>query len=301
MIPAKFDVKLVLCLVIVAIVWGTTYLGISIAVHEIPAWYVAGSRQVIAASILGIYLWYKGMLAWKGWTYTGRQILLSLLMIVIANGMTTYAEKSIPSGLTSLLNALSPLLVFIGSVFLGMQKATIRSIFGILLGFLGVAFIFRDGLTDLLNPAYRIGLLCIGIAISGWSIGTLVVKKNFNKFKSDSVLSDLFYQFTFAAIFQLILALIFDPIPAIHNWSLKSILAVFYLGIFGSVIGYFCYHYALKRVSAIQVSILSYVNTIIALFLGWLILAEKLSYDLIIATILILLGVFLTNYKKRNV
>lgn len=300
MLNNKYDVKLVLSLAVVAIVWGTTYLGIRIAVHDIPAWYVAGGRQVIAASILGFYLWPKRQIRWKGWEYFGRQVLLALLMIVIANGMTTMAEESISSGLTSLLNALSPLIVFIGSVVLGLQRATIRSIVGVLLGFLGVAFIFRDGLNDLLNPAYRVGLMCIGTAISGWAVGTLIVKKNYEKFQSDSVLCDLFYQFSFAAIFQLCIAVIFEPQPDFQNWSTKSIMAVVYLGVFGSIFGYFCYHYALKRVSATQVSILSYVNTLIAIFLGWFILDEKLSLDLLFATVFILFGVFLTNYKKSK-
>jgi len=71
------------------------------------------------------------------------------------------------------------------------------------------------------------------------------------------------------------------------------------LAVFGSVIGYFSYTYALKKVSATEVSILSYFNTIIALFLGWLILDEVITIDLLIATVLIIIGVFITNYKKR--
>jgi drug/metabolite transporter (DMT)-like permease len=73
-----------------------------------------------------------------------------------------------------------------------------------------------------------------------------------------------------------------------------------YLAFFGSVLAFFCYHYALKRVTAIQVSILNYVNTIIALFLGWLLLDEVITIDLIIATLLIILGVFIINYKRQG-
>jgi drug/metabolite transporter (DMT)-like permease len=71
------------------------------------------------------------------------------------------------------------------------------------------------------------------------------------------------------------------------------------LGVFGSVVGYVCYSYALKKVTATEVSILSYFNTIIALFLGWLILDEVITIDLLIATALIILGVFITNYRKN--
>ena len=77
-------------------------------------------------------------------------------------------------------------------------------------------------------------------------------------------------------------------------------MAVVYLAIFGSVIAFFCYHYALKKVSATEVSILSYFNTIIALFLGWLILDEIITFDIVIATILIIAGVFITNYNRQK-
>lgn len=76
-------------------------------------------------------------------------------------------------------------------------------------------------------------------------------------------------------------------------------LAVSYLAVFGSVLAFFCYYYAIKRVSAIEVSVLNYVNTIIAVFLGWLLLDEVITIDFIIATGLIILGVFITNYRKK--
>ena len=118
----KRDLKLVTALFAVAIVWGTTYLGIRIAVHTIPAWFVAGLRQVVASSILLSILLYKKEFKWIGWKSLGRQILVASLMIIIANGMTTVAEESIPSGLTSLLTALAPIVVFLGSVAIGLQK-----------------------------------------------------------------------------------------------------------------------------------------------------------------------------------
>ena len=76
--------------------------------------------------------------------------------------------------------------------------------------------------------------------------------------------------------------------------------ATLYLAIFGSVLSFFCYHYALKRVTALQISILNYINTIIAVFLGWLLLDEVITSDFIIATALIILGVFIINYKKKT-
>jgi drug/metabolite transporter (DMT)-like permease len=72
-----------------------------------------------------------------------------------------------------------------------------------------------------------------------------------------------------------------------------------YLAVFGSVLAFFCYYYALKRVTVLQVSILNYINIVIAVFLGWLVLDEIITFDFIIATALIILGVFIINYKKK--
>ena len=295
---AAIDLKLVLALVAVALIWGTTYLGIRIAVETIPPWFVAAIRQTIASLILLLVLLKKGELAWKGWAHLKRQMILASLMLVIANGMTTVAEQSIPSGLTSLLNALSPIFVFLGSLLVRIQKPTLKGFIGVILGFSGVAFIFRDGFSTLLDPNYKVGISFLCIAITGWTIGTLYVKKN--NHKSDQIFLDLFYQFVFSAIVQFLLAFIFSGNADVQEWSGRSLMAVVYLAIFGSVIAFFCYHYALKKVSATEVSILSYFNTIIALFLGWLILDEIITFDIVIATILIIAGVFITNYNRQK-
>lgn len=294
----KKDVKLIVALFAIAIVWGTTYLGIRIAVHTIPAWFVAGFRQVVASSILLAILLYKREFKWIGWKSFGRQILVASLMIIVANGMTTVAEESIPSGLTSLLTALSPIVVFLGSLIFGLQKPSLKGFVGVIIGFSGVAFIFRDGIGDILDPNYKTGVVYLAIAILGWAAGTIYTKKYTHK--SSNIFLDLFYQFAYAAVAQLIIACFVSPTTQFTQWSWQSIAAIVYLGVFGSVVGFFCYNYALKKVSATEVSILSYFNTIIAIFLGWLILNETVTYDLLIATVLIILGVFITNYKKKE-
>ena len=296
---SKIDVKLVLAFLGVAIFWGTTYLGIRIAVETVPSWYVTAIRQTIACLIILVILVKQNEFKWIGWTNLKRQIILSLLMVVIANGMTTVAEKTIPSGLTSVITALTPLAVFIGCVLIGLQKATLKGIIGVVVGFLGVVFIFRDGLSDLLDVGYRNGIISLCIAVTGWTIGTIYSKRH--SAKPQYIFLNLFYQFSFAAVIQFIIAYIVSGAPVIQSWSTHSMLAMVYLAIFGSVLGFFCYHYALKRASASDVSILTYFNTVIAIFLGWLILNEKVSADLIIATALIIAGVFITNYKKRQV
>lgn len=293
----KPDFKLILSLLIVGIVWGTTYLGIRVAVETIPPWFVTSIRQGIAATIvLGILL-YKKELSWIGWEKFKVQFVLSLLMLVFANGFTTIAEKSVTSGLTSIMSAMSPVIVFIGSILFGIQKPTWKGFLGVLLGFTGVVFIFRNGLSDILDPDYKTGMLFLSIAIMSWSIAVLYSKKHSHK--SNNITLNLFYQFTIAAVIQIVLAFIFSSDTDVSLWSFKSMSAVLYLAVFGSVIAFFAYFYALQRVSAVRVSVLNYVNTIIAIFLGWLLLNEVITMDFIIAAILIMTGVFVINYKRK--
>ena len=294
----KTDLKLLFCLIVVAVVWGTTYLGIRVAVETIQPWYVTSIRQGIAALIILVVLLFRKELSWIGWNNFKYQFIPAILMIVIANGFTTIAEQSLPSGLTSIMSALSPVIIFIGSIFFRIQKPSWQGFIGVILGFLGVVFIFREGLGDILDPNYKTGMLFLSIAILSWSAGTVFSKKHIHK--SNNIALNLFYQFSISTIIQLVLAAVFSPDANPNDWSLRSVIATLYLGLFGSVLAFFCYHYALKRVTALQVSILNYINTIIAVFLGWLLLDEVITVDFIVATVLIILGVFIINYKKSR-
>ncbi len=291
------DYKLLFAVLTVAIVWGTTFLAIRVAVETIPAWFVAGIRQILAALIMFLILVYKKQFRWIGWKSLKFQIIFSILMLVIANGMTTVAEETVSSSLASLINAASPILVFLGSVAIGLQKFSYRALTGVLLCFSGILFIFWDGLKDLANPDYKMGIIFLFCAIAGWASGTIFTKKL--NIQTGNISLNLFYQFLFAGVVQIIFAFIFSDHYNFEDWTLKSISAMLYLAVFGSVAAFFAFHYALTKISPVQVSIMAYVNTIIAIFLGWLILDETISAKFIIATVLIILGVFIINYKPE--
>ncbi|MFV0154003.1 EamA family transporter [Empedobacter falsenii] len=291
------DIKLLIAVCIVAIVWGTTFLGIRVAVETIPGWFVAGIRQFLAGIIMLIILISKKELKWIGWKNLSYQLIFSTLMLIGANGLTTVAEENLSSSLAALISATSPILVFLGSIFIGLQKFSYRGFLGVLLCFGGVIFIFWDGIQELANPEFRTGIILLFCAITGWASGTIFTKKM--NIQSKNISLNLFYQFMFAGIVQIIFALVFTENYNFENWSIKSISAMIYLAIFGSVITFFSFHYALTKISPIQVSILSYFNTIIAIILGWLILDEEISIKFIFATILIICGVFITNYKPE--
>ncbi len=291
------DYKLTLAILTVAIVWGTTFLSIRIAVETIPAWFVAGTRQFLAAVIMLCILLYRGQFQWIGWKNLGYQIVFSILMLIVANGMTTLAEESVTSSLTSLISACSPIIVFLGSVALGLQKFSFKALAGVLLCFSGILFIFWDGIDDLENPEYAMGVFMLFIAILGWASGTIFTKKM--NIQSKNISLNLFYQFAFAGIVQLVFAFTLTDNYNFENWTVQSISAMIYLSIFGSVAAFFAYHYALTKVSPVQVSILAYVNTVISIFLSWLILNEEITGKFVLAAVLIILGVFVINYNRE--
>jgi len=176
-----------------------------------------------------------------------------------------------------------------------MQKFTLKSMLGILLGFTGIIFIFWDGIADFANPDYTRGIFYLFLGISANAVGALYIKKT--GYTNDNMLLNLFYQFTFAGIIQIGTAVFLGEEFHPNSWSLSSIIALLFLTIFASIIAYLSYIYALTKVSAVKVSLLSYINTIIAIFLGWLVAGEKVDSKFIIATALIITGIFITNYK----
>lgn len=291
------NLNLTLAILAIAIIYGTSFLGIRLAVETIPPLYVAGLRHCTAASILLIYLSFTRQLQWIGWSNLKIQLILSTCILLITNGLTTIAQEHISSSLAALINACTPILVFISSIALKMQPFTLKSLIGVLLGFVGIILIFQDGLADLTNPEYIKGMFCLLLAISGSTFGAIFIKKN--NYRSTNILLNLFYQFTFAGIVQVSSGLVLNEEFSPNSWSQHSIFALAYLTIFASIIAYLSYIYALTQISAIKVSLISYINTIIAIFLGWLVLDEPVNATLIISTLMIILGIFITNYKPE--
>ena len=292
--------KLYSSLFCVAFFWGTTFLGIRIGLETIPPFILAGLRNIISGLIILIYILYTKKFEVLTTSQIFRCLLLSLLMIVFANGLTTYSEKYITSGLASIISTLSPFFVLVLNLILGNEKITGKTIVGIFLGMIGIFLIYQNNLVELLNPEYRIGILAILIAVLSWAIGTIITKKG--QRKPAGMLMNICVQMLFASVILTSIQCYITPTIAIENWSFRSIFAVFYLAIFGSVIGYIAYNYLMTQLPSTKVAILSYVNVVVALFLGWLILDEVITLKIIFATALILSGVFIVNFKslKKN-
>lgn len=295
----KLDLKLFFALFSVALFWGTTFLAIRIGVETIPPLLVTGLRNVIAGIILLAYLIYSRKLENMDWLRLRRNIIIAVMMIVLANGLTTFAEKYISSGLAALISTLSPLSVLIINLSLGNEKPSLKIILGILLGISGMYLIYQNNIGDLFNPEYRLGICAILFAVLMWAAGTIYTKRS--AVHPGNIIVNLCCQMLFAGFLMVVMQLFLDPVAAWQNWSQRSFLAVIYLAIFGSVIGYASYTFALSRLPSTRVSVITYINVVVALLLGWLILDEKITLRIVMAAALIIGGVVVANLRKREI
>jgi drug/metabolite transporter (DMT)-like permease len=296
--PQQPNLKLIISLFSIAFFWGTTYLGMRIGVETIPPILVTSLRNILAGSILLSYLLLSGKFEWMTWPRLRRNLIIAFMMIVLANGLTTFAEKYISSGLAALISTLSPLCVLLINLGLGHEKFSLKIILGVSLAICGIFLIYQNNLADLFNPEYRLGIIAILFAVLMWSSGTVFTKHN--SAQPGNMFMNLCVQMLFAGIFMLILQFVVQPDIKLDTWSLRSSFAVFYLAIFGSVVGYVAYNYALSQLPSTKVSIITYANVVVALLLGWLILDEKLTLKIILAAVLIISGVIVANYRKRT-
>ena len=293
----KPNVKLLISLICIAFFWGTTFLGIRIGIETIPPILVTSLRNILAGTILLSYLLISRKFEWMTWPRLRRNMIIAFLMIILANGLTTYAELYISSGLAALISTLSPLCVLLLNLALGYEKISSKIIFGFILGICGMYLIYQNNINDFFNPQYRIGIMAILFAVLMWATGTIFTKHS--SMQPGNMFMNLCTQMLFAGIFMLILQFIVQPDIKLVTWSLRSGLAVIYLAIFGSVVGYVAYTYALTKLPSTKVSIITYVNVVVALALGWLILNEELSLKIIVAALLIISGVLVANFRKR--
>lgn len=290
--------KLYLAVFCVGFFWGTTFLGIRIGVETIPPFILAGIRNFISGAIIFCYLAYQKKLERVNPRQFLRAFILSILMIVLANGLTTYAEKYITSGLASIISTLTPFCVLLLNLTLGYEKLSVKTIIGIVLGMFGIFLIYQSSLSDLLIPEYRQGIFAILLAILAWSVGTIFMKKGSEN--ALGMLMNTCVQMLIAGVVLTTIQFYATPNLSTENWSTRSICAMIYLALFGSVVGYVAFTYLISQLPSTKVAVLSYVNVVVALFLGWLVLDEIITSRIIAATLLIISGVVIVNYKKQN-
>ncbi|GAB4328054.1 MAG: drug/metabolite exporter YedA [Flammeovirgaceae bacterium] len=278
--------------------WGTTYLALRIGVKDVPGLYFAGIRNFLAGlALTGFYLM-KGH-QFPSWETLKKLALISFLLLVVSNGMMSWSMQFITSGLGAIIAAMTPLWIAIFSMIL-LQKnhLPLKVILGLLIGFTGISGIFYDNLADLFNPSFRLGIILALGATMSWSLGAVITSKQ----KPDiHILFGTGIQMLFAGVVLLIISIVTGNAVSISSFTISSWYALIYLITFGSLIGYGAFVYAVSKLPPAKVSIYAYINPIVALFLGWLILHEdNLNPMMGIGSFATLLGVYLVNSGNKK-
>ncbi|MCX6151362.1 MAG: EamA family transporter [Ignavibacteriales bacterium] len=290
----KENIKAYIAWINICIVWGTTYLAIRIGVEGLPPMLFAGLRWILAGSILFIYLKLSGYKLPDRKEFLHISV-IGILLLGFGNGLVVVGEQWIESGLAALLITTVPFWIVGLEAFMpGAKKINALVLIGLFLGLAGVTLIFGSNLKYLFEPSHIAGIISLMIAVAIWSIGTL-----YSKYKKLNVhpLMSASVQMLVAGVLQTILGIILGELPKL-NFQVNSFLAFLYLVTFGSLIGYTSYIYAVTHLPVSLVSTYAYINPVIAVFLGWLVLGETLNLITVIASFVIILGVAIV---KRGV
>lgn len=283
-------------LIAVCFFWGTTYLGIRMALESFPPLTLVAVRYVISGGVLLI-----AAAAMKVHIPRGRELwktaLFGVITLGIGNGCLAYAEQWIPSGMAALFLTTSPFwMVGLETIIPGGDRLHAPTIAGMLIGLSGVAFLLgpdamRGGAEGSAMLA-GFGLLQFGCA--GWSAGSILQRRLSSK--SHPVVSGAVQQLATGLVFTaLTMAIPQHPV----QWSGRGVGALIYLITFGSIVGYSAYIYALDRLPVPVISIYNYVNPVVAVFLGWLIYSEPFGVRETIAMAVIFLGVAVVKRTAR--
>lgn len=289
--------KVILAFGLVYFFWGSTYLGIGIAVEQLPPALMCATRFSIAGIL---------MLAWCG--LSGRTIryplrdlahmaLVGLLLLMGGNLTLSYSELVVPTGLAALLVAIVPLwFLLLDSLLLGDHHISRRGKIGLLLGILGVVVLIWPKLTSPGQLGRRElwwSLALLGGAFS-WALGSVLSKKW--KTSADPLTATA-WQMIFAGMGNFIFSLLFVDFSH-AKWTARSAGAVLYLIVCGSWIGYTAYIWLLRHVPTSKVSTYAYVNPVVAVFLGWLVLHEHIDEFILLGSAVIICSVVLVTSAK---
>lgn len=286
--------KAIFALSLVCFFWGTTWIAAKEGVKHMPALQMAGIRQLIGGTCYIIFFLVKGIKFPKGKEWIP-VIILSILNFVFSNGLSTWGVQYISAGLGAIMGAIFPLWLVVIGLFSARSKMPTKAIVGLILGFAGICIIFSEHLEDFVNRNFLFGIGLSLIATWTWASGTLYTKKqaaSFNPYFSlglQMLISGIFlFSFTKATGS----VRYFIPIAEIP-W--QSWVSIAFLVVFGSIIAFICYLYALQNLPTEQASIYAYINPIVAVLSGWLFFGEYLTVFIAVGGAVTLLGIYLVN------
>lgn len=285
----------ILALCWVSFFWGTTWIASKEGVKHMPALQLVAIRQFLGGFLYISYFLFKKA-PWPKGKQWKTIIILSILNFVLSNGLSTWGVKYISSGLGAIIGACVPLWIVIITFFRG-ERLSRLSVMGLIISFSGVCVIFYDHLSDFLIPNFRFGIIISVVSTLTWAFGTLYTKKKaatFNPYFSLGIQMFLSSILVFAYTGATGISVSLSEIPAISWWSIG------YLVVFGSILTFIAFIYALQNLPAEISSVYSYINPIIAVLLGAFIFGETLNAAIAIGGSVTLFGLYLVNYSLRK-
>ncbi len=287
-----------IALAITCIVWGTTWVASKIGVKEFPALQMASIRQLFGGlCFLLFFMGYKKMPL-----PTAKQfkwiLVMSILMFVFANGLSTWSLKYIPTGLSALIGALYPLsVVLIERLIFKTKKMNTLTFIGLFLGLTGVGIVFYDSAFENLTAEFIVGITLSVFAMLCWSIGTIFISRNqadINPYYGTG------WQMLVSSVILFIMANATGQTVSLSSISLTSWLAVLYLVVFGSIIAFIAFIYSMKILPIAISSLYAYINPLVAMLVAAFVLSEKLTINILWGAIVTLIGVYLVNLSNKS-
>lgn len=289
---------IIISFIAIYVIWGSTYLFNKIAVTELSPFFLASIRFLTAGFLILII----AKVLKKSLVISKKQLLNTLisgfLFLVYGNGVFVWALKYVDSGFASLLASTQPLFVLLLLRLIDQKQMQKKSIIGVLLGVFGMYLLVSQS-EIAVSKESLLGIFMMFTCVLSWSYGSVFVSKADlpkNFFVSTG------YQMITAGIVLIIASLGFNEAwLAPTSWSFKVQGSMLFLITFGSILAFTSFNYLLKSVSPEKVSTSAYVNPIIAMFLGWYFLNEEFTTQSIVASVVLLTGVYFITSRKRQV
>lgn len=291
--------KAYIALGLVSFLWGTTFIAARVGVQEMPGLFLSGVRQFSSGLIVVAFFLAKGYKL-PDIASLKRISIQGILLLCVANGLLTWSLEYISGGLAAIIAALIPLFISFFSIWLlKCGKITRWMLAGMLVGFAGIVIIFYDYLNFFSSKSFAFGVALALISTIIWAFGTVYTSR---KSLPVDILFNVGLQMLVAGVITLIICLVSGKYVNLATAGDASLYSLLYLVLFGSLIAYSAYVFAISKLPPTLVSIYAYINPIVAVLLGWLLLQEKLNSNMILGTLITLGGVFVVNreFKKQR-
>jgi len=282
----------------VCVIWGTTYLAIRVTLETMPPLLMSGIRWTLAGAVLSGYLALRGE-RFPDRSSWGSIALLGFLLLFIGNGAVAWAEQWVPSGLTAVIVASSPFWMA-GTEALRSdgERISVRLALGLALGFAGIVLLVWPDITFAggHGRGFLAGVVSLQLACLGWSIGSSHSRRHA---RETNVFSAAAAQMIAGGLMMAIVASLHGEWSHLH-FSTRSASALIYLTTVGAIGGFAAYTYALRHLPVSFVSLYAYINPLIAVTLGVVLLAEPFNTRMGLAAALILIGVAIVQTRSRR-